>query len=639
MGPRYVWVNFDVDIISIGKTAFARLEPERQLIRWLRFERADLAKFFVGDYLRLERFDSLRGMQVVDEFMGNGPTGHWRSLWDILNWPCPREKITFIHPHTGEERPPPTFILFSVPVTDQLRSLEINDAHSIEAFAASLTDAARNQTTMASAAGATPPSASPSPLPLPTLQRIDASAPPAFVKPVKRINEGPDVARFLASLAYRDIGVFILQLNRALCPRLPEDAPAPTSSSSSTSAAGTSTSTSRPAAARVFPLVPDSPTSVPSIRALQTLLADINALVAQAPPDPGPRRFGNVSFRTWHALVEERLDGLLRAGLLGEALDVSGGAARDEVGSYLLGAFGSPQRLDYGTGHELSFVAFVGCLWKLGFFQDGNSEDGAIEREIVLNVIEPYLRVVRKLILTYNLEPAGSHGVWGLDDHAFVPYIFGSAQLTRPVRASSADPMPLEGSVPGAPKPSDVTNRAVVDDQRRSNMYFSAVGFINDVKTGPFWEHSPILFDVSGIRDGWGKINKGMIKMFNAEVLSKFPVVQHFPFGSLFSWDLDPDAAAPQQSVHMANQPMASAAASGNAPMPPPPPTTGTAAPWAQATRMPPASAPGIPYTRTNPPGPRSGTLGMRPPPGNKPDPSSTAAQITVTKAPWARDA
>jgi len=240
--------------------------------------------------------------------------------------------------------------------------------------------------------------------------------------------------------------------------------------------------------------------------------------------------------------------------------------------------------------------------------------------------IPRYLYVVRKLILTYTLEPAGSHGVWGLDDHSFMPYIFGSAQFTRPINED--EPMPLEGSVKGAPKPSDVTKAAVVEDQRQVNMYFSAIGFINDVKKGPFWEHSPILFDISGIRDGWGKINKGMIKMFNAEVLSKFPVVQHFPFGSLFSWDIDPDATTPTQSVHMANQPatMAPPAQSG----------AGTAAPWAQATRMPPSSGPGIPYSRMPPPASNTGSL-ARPPRGG-PDSGSTSAQITVTKAPWARD-
>ncbi|KAL2171249.1 hypothetical protein VTG60DRAFT_3355 [Thermothelomyces hinnuleus] len=207
--------------------------------------------------------------------------------------------------------------------------------------------------------------------------------------------------------------------------------------------------------------------------------------------------------------------------------------------------------------------------------------------------------------------------------------------------------MPLEGSVPGAPRPSDVVKPASVDLHRESNMYFSAVGFINDVKKGPFWEHSPILFDVSGIKDGWGKINKGMIKMFNAEVLSKFPVVQHFPFGSLFSWDPDPEAAVPAHSVHLASQPSnvnPPAAGAGS----------GTAAPWAEATKMPGAApgvppGPGIPYSRapwarggsSAPTVPRGGVPDTGPPPPTtfaRGTPGTASNQYTVTKAPWAKD-
>lgn len=132
---------------------------------------------------------------------------------------------------------------------------------------------------------------------------------------------------------------------------------------------------------------------------------------------------------------------------------------------------------------------------------------------------------MRSLIKTYTLEPAGSHGVWGLDDHSFIPYIFGSAQLSPAI--NETDLTPEEGSLSGATDPSGVVKTNIVERERRTNLYFSAIGFIYDVKRGPFWEHSPMLYDISGIRAGWGKINKvspgffTTVALFEADMLSR----------------------------------------------------------------------------------------------------------------------
>ena len=53
------------------------------------------------------------------------------------------------------------------------------------------------------------------------------------------------------------------------------------------------------------------------------------------------------------------------------------------------------------------------------------------------------------------------------------------------------------------------------------------------MKRGQFFEHSPTLYDISGV-PYWAKINQGMIKMYKVEVLGKFPVIQHFPIGKVF---------------------------------------------------------------------------------------------------------
>jgi hypothetical protein len=83
--------------------------------------------------------------------------------------------------------------------------------------------------------------------------------------------------------------------------------------------------------------------------------------------------------------------------------------------------------MDYGTGHETSFALFLCILTLIGYFSDEKAE--IVERDLVLLVFLQYIRLCWRLQDAYNLEPAGSHGVWGLDDSHFIPYIFGSAQL------------------------------------------------------------------------------------------------------------------------------------------------------------------------------------------------------------------
>ena len=419
---------------------------------------------------------------------------------------------------------------------------------------------------------------------------------PSFETPVKKIHDVSDVTFFLTSFAYRELMTFILRLNSSLVPR--------------------KTNQVAKIEVRTWPLGSEDVAFSDKVTSLISLLKKLEDLLAEAPPDTGPRRFGNVSFRTWHKLVEQRVPSLLKDHIPGLE------PGFDELGAYLLGSFGSPQRLDYGTGHELSFVAFLGGLWKLGHF--AATSDGSEERSIVLGIFEPYLNLVRSLIKTYTLEPAGSHGVWGLDDNSFLPYMFGSAQLSPAI--TSDEETPIQGSLPDAPSPGSIAKANIVEREKAKNMYFSAIAFIFDVKKGPFWEHSPMLYDISGIKDGWGKINKGMIKMYNAEVLSKFPVVQHFPFGSLYRWEKDPEARPPLASTHTSSQPLRNPnythAPSAARPGPTTAAISGTAAPWASRPAAPPAGfvngvtqAPWASTARAPPP--RVGLQGQmrRPPP------------------------
>ncbi|KAL0446628.1 UNVERIFIED_CONTAM: Serine/threonine-protein phosphatase 2A activator 2 [Sesamum latifolium] len=133
------------------------------------------------------------------------------------------------------------------------------------------------------------------------------------------------------------------------------------------------------------------------------------------------------------------------------------------------------RRRPRGTGHETNFAAWLYCLARLGVVGEEDYQ------ALVSRVFVKYLELMRKLQLTYCLEPAGSHEF--LNEY----------------------------------------------------LYLSCVVFVKKVKKGLFAEHSPMLDDISGVPN-WNKVNSGLLKMYKVEVLEKVPIMQHFLFGSIIKW-------------------------------------------------------------------------------------------------------
>ncbi|KAF8963092.1 hypothetical protein BDZ97DRAFT_1821716 [Flammula alnicola] len=289
-----------------------------------------------------------------------------------------------------------------------------------------------------------------------------------------------------------------------------------------------------------------------SVEKILALLNELDQWIEEIPPLQTPQRFGNLAFRKWGQRLEERSDEILEQLLAPEFSVII-----PHVKPYLLSAFGSFSRMDYGTGHETSFALFLLCLTLVRFFQPVAEE----ERDLVLTVFLRYLRLCWKLQDVYRLEPAGSHGVWGLDDYCFLPYIFGSGQLRDqadiPVSAVLHPPLPP------------------------TNLYFMSIMRIHDVKYGPFHEHSSQLHSIAAGVPNWGKVNSGLFKMFEAEVLGKRVVVQHIPLGGLLEWESNDGSSSPashKSTPHGLNQNYPSTAApwaSTRAPVVTPQATTG----------------------------------------------------------------
>lgn len=152
----------------------------------------------------------------------------------------------------------------------------------------------------------------------------------------------------------------------------------------------------------------------------------MHQLVKEHPPDTSNTgsRYGNPRFRDWLGEMRRLLPRLHHERAIPDA---------DQVSSYLLNSLGDYQRIDYGTGHEAHFLAWLYCLAHpaTGPFLaiEPAGADDQIAASMVMLIFVEYLKLMRTLQSTYWLEPAGSHGVWGLDDYHFLPFLWGASQL------------------------------------------------------------------------------------------------------------------------------------------------------------------------------------------------------------------
>ena len=287
--------------------------------------------------------------------------------------------------------------------------------------------------------------------------------------PSRRIFTDADLTHFLSSPAHSRIVGFIEQLAQTVPGQVP----------------------------------PQSTQLTASETSLVLLLDKFELEIEQFPIDPTSRdsaRFGDKTFRDWLASISR--------------IVLEGCFNDEETRTYLLGSFGDATRVDFGTGHELNCLVFLLVLVDRGVLQ--------ISSRLVLGVFWRYLRLVRSVLTRFRLEPAGSHGVWGLDEYFHLSFLFGAAQLTGS-HGHCLSPAALFACSNSNPHSDS------------SSLFEYALNTVIWSKRTPLQVSAPVLWSISQV-ETWERVTLGLVRMYLAEVLGKRPVVQHLVFGKVLEW-------------------------------------------------------------------------------------------------------
>ena len=245
------------------------------------------------------------------------------------------------------------------------------------------------------------------------------------------------------------------------------------------------------------------------LKEFDNLYNKLEELYIKYPPREGKAKYTDPIFKKFHIELDTNYENIMKNTILSS--DNIPEKLILELRPYFMDSFGNPHRMDYGTGHELNYLCFLYVLYKAGLYTEDDFPF------LALNTFFKYVIFMRKLQTNYVLEPAGARGVWGLDEYQFVPFIFGAAQLIDNKEIN----------------PKGILDDNILKKYKDEYIYLDCVDYIKSVKTGAsFGHYAPILESITNAKN-WEKIAKGLVRMYQDDVLGKIVIIQHFYFGSV----------------------------------------------------------------------------------------------------------